>query len=390
MKSSQSIFLILTILIGRLLITFFHEAGHGIAAAAFTRKEITLFFGSYGKTNKNLKFKIGRFTFYIKYNIFKWNGGMCQADQTTMSLYEYILFIVAGPVLPFFIAVIYFYIAKNYGSENMYVTSVFFLIGTTLSLIFNLIPKKKPIKLIGGDITYNDGNLLMTAIKYRHFRKEYTLAIKHYNEKEYSTAAEYFKLLIKNGMKEEHIYRLMVHSYLLAKEFDNAKTHIASFTEQFQLSALDLINFGYYYSNSEDHDTALDYYQKALKIDESWHAHNNIGYTLNIKERYKDAIFHFDKAVALDPKHAYSYNNRGIAKIKLGDTEAGFKDMEMSYSIDPENSYYYKNMGIYHFDRKEYSKALEYFETALQKDASTHKIKEDIESTLRLLQLESN
>lgn len=378
MKYNQTAILILVLFIGRIFLILLHELGHGIIAAIFTRQPVTLFFGSHGKTTKNFKVHYGRFTFYFEYNIFKWNGGLCESGSATMSFYEYVVFVIAGPILPFLTAYFYFYIAKNYGNENMYVTAIIFLIMTTFSLIYNLIPKKKHIQLNNGGITYNDGNQLQTAIKHRNVRREYALAIDHYNEKKYSEAAAYFKFVMENGMNGEYIYRLMIYSHLLAKEFDNIKVHIDNFTEKYELSALDLINLGYYYSQIDDHNKALDYYQKSLKMNESWHAHNNIGYTFNIKGDYNDSIIHFDKAIAIDPSHAYAYNNRGLARIKLGNTEDGLKDMERSFSLDPDNSYYYKNMGIYHFDKKEYVKALEYFETALEKDASTYKIQEDI------------
>ncbi|MCX6770253.1 MAG: tetratricopeptide repeat protein [Candidatus Micrarchaeota archaeon] len=58
---------------------------------------------------------------------------------------------------------------------------------------------------------------------------------------------------------------------------------------------------------------------------------------------YKGAIKDCDKAISLDPKHAYAYNNRGAAKYHLGDYKGALEDCDKSISLDSENAYAYLN-----------------------------------------------
>ena len=47
--------------------------------------------------------------------------------------------------------------------------------------------------------------------------------------------------------------------------------------------------------------------------------------------------------------------------------------------MDPKDAYVYRNFGIYHFHRKEYIKALEFYQKCFDLDPETHKIQELID-----------
>ena len=83
---------------------------------------------------------------------------------------------------------------------------------------------------------------------------------------------------------------------------------------------------------------------------------------------------------------AYSFNNRGLAKIKLRQIDDGLADINHSITLDPDNSYCYLHLGIFSFDKQEYKEALAQFEKARQLDKSTYKIDEYINKTKLLLE----
>lgn len=89
---------------------------------------------------------------------------------------------------------------------------------------------------------------------------------------------------------------------------------------------------------------------------------------------YQSALELFNEAILKYPPHGYTYNNRGLVKIKLGRDEEGLQDLTQGHELEPLNSYYYKNMGIYYFDRAHYKDALLNFEKAKELDPSTYKI----------------
>jgi tetratricopeptide (TPR) repeat protein len=388
MKLPHIIALFCTIYIGRILIISLHEIGHALMAYLFTKNKITIYLGSYGKTTNNYKFQKGRVCCYIEYNIFRWKGGLCMREGEAMSYYQSIIYTAAGPLLPVFVALLYFIIAQNILSENFYAFAIFFLIFSALSAIYNLIPKKAMINLLSGGRANNDGYTILTIVRNRKFHNQYKLAFDHFNKKNYVESLHHSQILIDQGMdNDEHIYHIALHSNLLLNNFEHAKTLMDVFESKFDLNVTDYVNFGYYYTQTGEHEQALTYYQKSLQKEETWHALNNIGYSLNLLGQYEEAIIYLDKALTRDPTMAFGYINRGFSSIKMGNIERGLADLETSLKLDPCNAYYYKNMGIYHFDKQEYKIALDLFEKALEIDAMTYKIEDHITETKNMLLL---
>lgn len=384
MKNEGILFLLSTFFISILLITIIHEMGHAILASLFTKKEVKVFFGSYGDVENSIYFKIGRMHFYLIKDIRKWKGGLCM-NEGGMSFYQNALQILAGTVLPVLTGIILVIISNESLNYYFYWFPIFFLAISLFSLISNLYPNKKAVKRKNGTYNPNDGYLLKQLFRYKKNYHDYVTAILTYNEKKYSEAAIQFKTLIDLGLDDEMLIKLCLSSAAMTKKLELMKEIIDEHENYEKFDVNDWINIGYYYSNTGENDKAMEYYKKALSINRSWHSLNNIGYSLNLKGEYKEALDYFDEALLLD-SHAYTFNNRGLAKIKLGDIQGGLKDLEQGHKLDPENSYYYKNMGIYHFDRNEYETALEHFEKAREMDPTTNHIEEDIEAAKIKLQ----
>lgn len=81
-----------------------------------------------------------------------------------------------------------------------------------------------------------------------------------------------------------------------------------------------------------------------------------------------------NKAISVDKKFSYSYNNRGLAKINLNLCEEGRKDIEDSLKLDSQNADAYKNLGIYHMKKMEYQEAMDLFLKAKKMDESLTRI----------------
>jgi hypothetical protein len=54
------------------------------------------------------------------------------------------------------------------------------------------------------------------------------------------------------------------------------------------------------------------------------------------KDDNDSAIADSDAALRIDPKHAPSLNNRGMVKLKKGDTAGGNADIAGAKAIDPK------------------------------------------------------
>ena len=93
----------------------------------------------------------------------------------------------------------------------------------------------------------------------------------------------------------------------------------------------------------------------------------------------------FNKAIEIQTDFAYAYNNRGHAKIEIGQFDGGLKDIQHSLQLDSENSYVYRNLGIYYLKRNDNSEALRYFLQSKQIDQDTDLIEEFIKKAKALV-----
>lgn len=361
------------------LIVFLHELGHSLFALLYTKQEVKMFIGSYGKTTDNYHFKIKRLHIYVERKFFKWRSGLC-VSYPMHKWHQQLIQILAGPVFPFLIAIIFLAVANISFNEYWISTAIFFLIFCSVSLLENLIPRKKPIDLYNGGQTFNDGKLILLAMKNFSFSEEYNIAAKHYNNKNYSKAFIHFNNVItKYQLKDKNAYLYCLYALHMIRDIDRMKHFVALSEKRVSYNADELSNIGVYFSRLGNPEIAMEYYEKSLAVTENANALNNMGYSLNLLEKYNEALPYFDKAIAIEPDQAYSYNNRGYSKLKLGFREEGFEDFQVSYKLDPNNSYYYKNLGLYHFSKNEYKTALELFTKAKEMDADTYKIDDDIE-----------
>ena len=54
-------------------------------------------------------------------------------------------------------------------------------------------------------------------------------------------------------------------------------------------------------------------------------------------KNHRDAAFgEFDKAISLDPKNTFAYNNRGYAYLKKGDFDRAIADFNEAIGLDPK------------------------------------------------------
>jgi len=150
-------------------------------------------------------------------------------------------------------------------------------------------------------------------------------------------------------------------------------------------------NLGLAYRSNGDYDRAIEYYQKALKIDlkqlgpghpDVAIRYNNIGLAYKRKGNYNKALEYYQKALKIDlkqlgPDHpdvAIRYNNMGRAYAGKGDYDRAIKyylkalniDLKQLGSDHPNVAIRYNNMGAAYQRKGNYNRALEYYKKALK------------------------
>jgi tetratricopeptide (TPR) repeat protein len=354
-----------------------HEIGHAVLVIFLTKKKVTIYMGSHGDPKRSLKLNLGVLVIFFRYNPFAWRQGLCVPSSKTISINKQIIYTLAGPLASLLIGTIACYFTFAYDLHGFLKLFLFVFLGSAaFDFLVNLIPNQTPIKLYSGTITYNDGYILKQLLYYKRLPKEYSEAVRFYNEQRFSEAA----ILLEKALldyKHENIYRFAISFYLQDKNYKKVKELSDAFALMDRMNSDDLSTIALSYSQLGLHQEAIELYDKSLQQNpDNKYSLNNKGYTLNLMNRFEEAIPFFDRAIELHKDFAYSYNNRGLAKIKLRRLEEGLQDINRSFELDPDNSYGYRNLGIYHFDKGEFDEALRLFVKAKELDNSTHMIEE--------------
>lgn len=366
----------------RVFTVILHELGHAIAGLILFKEQISIYIGSYGDPQKGINFKIARLKIHFKYNPLLWNHGLCTSKSTHMSFIQGYVFILADPLSSLLVSIICLYtliIPEPHAVIKIVCLCLF--LSSLMDFFQNINPNKDPILLYDGTLAYNDGQSLRLLREYRDMYKEITLLSQYYFNDEIEEGISLFDNEYSKR-PDPNILRLGIALCMKGEYFKKTISLFEEFSEKYELNAEDYCNYALAYSYSGEHQIALAFYEKSLTLDaHAFFSLNNRGYTLNILERYEEAIVDFSMAIELNPNFAYAYSNRGLSKIKLGDIQSGLNDLDKSIEIDRENPYAYKNLGIYYKDRGEYSEAKKLFSKANQLDPKTNGLKELIKET---------
>jgi serine/threonine protein kinase len=100
--------------------------------------------------------------------------------------------------------------------------------------------------------------------------------------------------------------------------------------------------------------------------------------------RYREAIAAYDRAIALDPKYALAYNNRGNIYSDLKEYRQAIVDFNRAISLDP-NAVRYGNRGLAYYHLKDYLRAIQDFSHALQLDPTSTWFKSEMDDAYRKL-----
>jgi tetratricopeptide (TPR) repeat protein len=93
--------------------------------------------------------------------------------------------------------------------------------------------------------------------------------------------------------------------------------------------------------------------------------HYNLGSLLALRKRYEEALSSLQRAIAIDPKYAYAYNELGNVYLELGDPGAARKAFEMGLSCDHTVAKLHKNLARAALAEGHPEEAIQHLEKAL-------------------------
>ncbi|MGA8572680.1 MAG: tetratricopeptide repeat protein [Desulfobaccales bacterium] len=136
---------------------------------------------------------------------------------------------------------------------------------------------------------------------------------------------------------------LLAASQAWAAEAGTAQDYLVKGNEQFKAGNL---------------DQAIADYTKALEIDPklAW-AYNNLGAIYVQKDDFDHAMAAYNKALEIDPKQAQFYNNRGGAYRELNHYDEAIADFKRALELNPSYANAYYNRAVAYYAKKDFDKA---------------------------------
>jgi tetratricopeptide (TPR) repeat protein len=364
------------------VITLLHELGHAVPALLFTSDTVTMYVGSYGDPENNLRVRLGRLVILIKRNTVLWRQGICQHSSTgTM---RQMVILASGPLSTFMLALAFSVLVFTYDLHG--VVKLFFIVFSLvsfLSFLNNIIPDNRVLISQGGTTGYNDGFLLKSLLKYKSISVEFRRGAALFNAQKYREAIVVFKAIAHSGRDTADAYRFLILSYLYLNDLKKALHYHELLARTVELNAEDHSNGGLVKSRLYRYEEAIQAYNQCLSLNAAhFYCLNNRGYTYNQMGHYEKALADLNTAISLQPGYAYSYDNRGFSKLMLGQLEEGYLDIKESLRLDAHRAYPYLLLGIYYSKTQALPEALAHFRKARALDPTTPDIDQYIEKTL--------
>lgn len=367
--------------------TIFHELGHAIAAILVTKEKVTIYIGSYGDSSKSVKLNIGLLEVWSKHNPFLWRQGICVPSAKNISVNRQIIYTIAGPILSLlYLSVVFYFTLELSFQVSAKFTFLAFLVVSIFYQLKNLLPRETPVPLYSGGFTYNDGYLLRRLFHYKRFQKEFETGLNLHILQKYEETIRHFESVLKSGVKEPSIYKVLINSYIQIDNYQRAKECVDDFNTLDKMDSDDYGNAALIYSHLNLYEESLKFYNQSLHLNpKNIYTLANMGYTMTLLERYSEAIDLFDTAIEIDNEFAYAFSNRGLSKIRLGHSDDGLQDINHSFQLEADNPYGHRDLGVYHLDRNESEEALRHFKKAKELNNKTHQIEDLISSAERRL-----
>jgi len=368
--------LVLMVIVTRPLTVLLHELGHAVPALLFSRGPVTVYIGSFEDTSRSRPLHAGRLTCWFRRNPLKWWWGLCEADCGSMSVARQVIYVSGGAIVSLVLALCMLYLLL-YGRLQPLprVFCILFFGSALFDILFNFNPFLKRTQ--AGHTYYSDGRTLLQLLRLKKSVKAYDAALQLYRDKQYEQAGLLFEKLLKRGWTNEETYRLAGTSFLFCRQYHKVVQLYRALADKSPLNADDWYCLGMGYLYQAYDGKAEECLQQSLALHpQNPYTLNALGYLLNTRQCYGEALPYLDKAIELDNNYGYAWNNRGHARMQTGNLEQGLEDVQHSIQLDKDNSFAYRNLGIYHLLKNEPQKAREWLLISRKMDPETPLVEE--------------
>jgi len=193
----------------------------------------------------------------------------------------------------------------------------------------------------------------------------------------YEDAADLLKKFIpKTDTEKKNRCNELGLSYYKLQKATEAIIEYKNTIELFPKDGIALRGLGnVYYEIEEDYDTAIEYFEKAIEVDEeeSKPIYYKLGWLYNDKERYDDAIKILLKAIEYDSEDSGYREELGYAYYQKEEYEFALTQLNKAISLDDASKlgYYYKGLCFIATNKKGEAMSMYYKLKELDSDSAT-------------------
>ena len=121
--------------------------------------------------------------------------------------------------------------------------------------------------------------------------------------------------------------------------------------------------------NKNKYKEAIGYYDKAIELDpNNARIYNTRGVAKDKLGKHQEAIVDYNKVIELSPNNAEAYYNRGIAKNRLGEHQKAIVDCDKAIELNPNDADYYSNRGFAKGELRQYQEEIADYNKAIELD----------------------
>ncbi len=366
---------ILIVLSSRSITTFFHELGHAIPSLLFTKGDVIVYVGSYGDVSKSLHLTFGRLQFYLTFNFWGWDLGMCVGRGATYYRQQ-ILIVLGGPLTSLLIAFILLYVLIFVEAEDWAKSlCAVFLVSSLWDFFVNIIPNEHAITLHNGKLTYNDGYQLKRLWQESRFPDTYFKGLTLFEQNDFEAALPYFQHCLKNGFDQQIVKDKILTCYLEKREYQAGLGFFLEEIKRPKMKPFQYEQLGDLYRQVQDYENALNCYGIYLHVHyKDERVLSKKGQTLLYLGELNLAIEEFNFALRVNERYAEAYSFRGRVFISLKEWRKAEADLMKALELDDNDPSIHLHLGMYHEEMGEAKRALMAYEKAKEKGSDFHGI----------------
>jgi tetratricopeptide (TPR) repeat protein/streptogramin lyase len=187
-----------------------------------------------------------------------------------------------------------------------------------------------------------------------------------YNQGKYQESIEHFEKVLKIAPDNESA---RYNRFLALERLSEEKPSYDSNTSFYSEGATSLIGKGVALDNQGKYQEAIEWYDKALRIDP-----NNVsalygkGLALYNLGKSQEALEWYDKALRIDPNYLYALNNKGLILNSLHKSQEAIEYLDKALRLHPNDVDALNNKGVSHHNLGRYQEAIEYYDKVLRVD----------------------